>query len=123
MGGSVSGTPEGLRESMKKATTEMLILFLLRHRKMYTYEMMATIDDLSGGRVTFNTIYQAIYRLQGFEYVEESGKELSESNRMRIYYSITDSVREYYKGLVQQFRNYVSAVEDILAQDGNLDLD
>jgi len=123
MGGSVSGTPEGLRESMKKATTEMLILFLLRHRKMYTYEMMATIDDLSGGRVTFNTIYQAIYRLQGFEYVEESGKELSESNRMRIYYSITDSGREYYKGLVQQFRNYVSAVEDILAQDGNLDLD
>ena len=123
MGGSVSGTPEGLRESMKKATTEMLILFLLRHRKMYTYEMMATIDDLSGGRVTFNTIYQAIYRLQGFEYVEESGKELSESNRMRIYYSITDSGREYYKGLVQQFRNYVSAVEDILTQDGNLDLD
>lgn len=123
MGGSVSGTPEGLRESMKKATTEMLILFLLRHKKMYTYEMMATIDDLSGGRVTFNTIYQAIYRLQGFAYVEESGKELSESNRMRIYYSITDSGREYYKGLVQQFRNYVSAVEDILAQDGNLDLD
>ena len=123
MGGSVSGTPEGLRESMKKATTEMLILFLLRHKKMYTYEMMAAIDDLSSGRVTFNTIYQAIYRLQGFAYVEECGKELSESNRMRIYYSITDAGREYYKGLVQQFRNYVAAVEDILAQDGNLDLD
>ena len=25
-----SGTPEGFRESLKKATTEMLVLFLLR---------------------------------------------------------------------------------------------
>lgn len=122
MGGTVSGTPEGLRESMKKATTEMLILFLLRHKEMYTYEMMSTIDDLSNGRVTFNTIYQAIYRLQSFEYVVESKKELSESNRMRIYYAITDSGREYYQGLVKQFRLYTAAVEDILAQDGNLEL-
>lgn len=122
MGGTVSGTPEGLRESMKKATTEMLILFLLRQKKMYTYEMMTAIETLSNGRVTFNTIYQAIYRLQSFQYVEESRKELSGSNRMRIYYTATDSGRSYYEGLVRQFRGYVEAVEDILAQDGQLEL-
>ena len=38
---------------MKKATTEMLILFLLRQKEMYTYEMMSTIERISDGRLTF----------------------------------------------------------------------
>ena len=52
-----SGTPEGFRESLKKATTEMLVLFLLRRRPMYTYEMMSEIEALSQGVITFNTLY------------------------------------------------------------------
>ena len=39
----VAGTPAGIRESLKKATTEMLVLFLLERKPMYTYEMMQTI--------------------------------------------------------------------------------
>ena len=35
-----SGTPASIREALKKATTEMLVLFVLRHKSMYTYEMM-----------------------------------------------------------------------------------
>ena len=69
-----SGTPEGFRESLKKATTEMLVLFLLRRRPMYTYEMMSEIEALSQGVITFNTLYLTIHRLQDFGYVEEQGK-------------------------------------------------
>ena len=32
-----SGTPAGMREGMKKATTGMLVLFLLQQKPMYTY--------------------------------------------------------------------------------------
>ena len=82
-----SGTPASIREALKKATTEMLVLYVLRRKSMYTYEMMQEIDRMSEGKITFNTLYQAIYRLQSFHYIEEEGKVVSEDNRIRIYFA------------------------------------
>lgn len=52
-----SGTLAGMRDAMKKATTEMLILFLLRQKEMYVYEMIQEMARLTGGVLTFNTLY------------------------------------------------------------------
>ena len=117
---TTSGAPEGIRESLKKATTEMLVLFLLKQKSMYTYEMMSTVEKLSEGRITFNTLYQAIYRLQGFSYIEESRKVMSESNRVRIYYAITDSGKEYLAALIENYRVMTDAIEKILSLDGKI---
>ena len=38
-----SGTPAGMREGMKKATTGMLVLFLLQQKPMYTYDIMRRV--------------------------------------------------------------------------------
>ena len=86
-----SGTPASIREALKKATTEMLVLFVLRQKKMYTYEMMQEISHMSDGKIAFNTLYQAIYRLQSFQYIKEDGKVVSDDNRIRIYFTITPS--------------------------------
>ena len=48
-----SGTPLGMRDTLKKATTEMLVLFMLRQKPMYTYEMMQAIEVMSEGKITF----------------------------------------------------------------------
>lgn len=117
---TTSGSPEGIRESLKKATTEMLVLFLLKQKSMYTYEMMSTVEKLSDGRLSFNTLYQAIYRLQGFNYIEESRKVMSESNRVRIYYAITDLGREYLTALIENYRVMIGAIENILSLDGRI---
>lgn len=117
---NTSGSPEGIRESLKKATTEMLVLFLLKQKSMYTYEMMSTVEKLSEGRITFNTLYQAIYRLQGFNYIEESGKVMSESNKVRIFYAITDSGREYLTALIENYCVMTDAIEKILSLDGRI---
>ena len=74
---------------MKKATTEMLTLFLLRQKPMYTYEMIQSIEQLSGGVISFHNLYLATYRLQDDKYIQEAYQELSEDNRTRIYFSIT----------------------------------
>lgn len=66
-----SGTPLGIRESLKKAVTEMLVLFVLQDRPMYTYEISQQLEKLSDKKITFNTLYPAIYRLQGFGYIAE----------------------------------------------------
>ena len=117
----VSGTPSGMRESLKKATTEMLVLFLLRQKEMYTYEMMITIRRLSKDRITFNTLYQAMYRLQRHNYIRESRKLLSEANRTRILFVVTPEGEQYYNELLEQYRIFTSAIEDILAMDGKVD--
>ena len=119
--GIVSGTPSGMREALKKATTEMLVLFLLRQKEMYTYEMMTQIDRLSGGNITFNTLYQAIYRLLYQQYIRESRKVLSEANRTRIFFTITPAGEEYYVALLEQYRIFTQAIDRVLAQDGKVD--
>ena len=96
-----SGTPASIREALKKATTEMLVLFVLRQKKMYTYEMMQEISHMSDGKIAFNTLYQAIYRLQSFQYIKEDGKVVSDDNRIRIYFTITPSGEEYLDKLME----------------------
>ena len=65
----VAGTPAGIRESLKKATTEMLVLFLLERKPMYTYEMMQTIKLMSDGKISLTNLYIAIYRLEDFQFI------------------------------------------------------
>ena len=109
-----SGTPASIREALKKATTELLVLFALQERPMYTYEMMQEIDRMSEGKITFNTLYQAIYRLQSFQYIEEEGKVVSEDNRVRIYFKITDSGKVYLQDLIQEYYDFTKALDQIL---------
>ena len=112
-----SGTPASIREALKKATTEMLVLYVLRRKSMYTYEMMQEIDRMSEGKITFNTLYQAIYRLQSFHYIEEEGKVVSEDNRIRIYSAINEAGEVYLQKLIAEYRSFTAAVDQILSQD------
>ena len=57
------GTPLGMRDTLKKATTEMLVLFMLRQKPMYTYEMTRSIEQATDGKLTYNTLYLAVHRL------------------------------------------------------------
>lgn len=109
-----SGTPSGLRDALKKATTEMLVLTLLKEKPMYTYEMMTTIETRSGGAITFNTLYQSIYRLENFKYIREHGKLLSEDNRVRIYFTITDEGKAYLEQLIPEYLAFTGAVDQLL---------
>ena len=116
----ISGTPAGIKESLKKATTEMLVLFFLRQKPMYTYEMMREMERLSDGILTFNTLYMAIYRLEKFGYIVESDKVLSEDNRMRIYFSVTEEGQSYLEKIVTEYRTVTKVIDRILSQDGKL---
>ena len=112
-----SGTPASIREALKKATTEMLVLFVLRQKKMYTYEMMQEISHMSDGKIAFNTLYQAIYRLQSFQYIKEDGKVVSDDNRIRIYFTITPSGEEYLDKLMEEYHSFTGAVDHVPVPD------
>ena len=112
-----SGTPQSIKESLKKATTEMLVLFLLRKKPMYTYEMMQSMEQLSGGDITFNTLYLTIYRLQDFKYIREQEKVVSEDNRVCIYFAITPEGEAYLEQLIAEYQKFTDAVDRILGVD------
>ena len=109
-----SGSPANIRTSLKKATTEMMVLHLLREKPMYTDEMMNAIEERSGGDIVFNTLYLSIYRLEENGYIREHEKVMSEDNRTRIYFTITESGSTYLDALIVEYRRYVSALAKVL---------
>ena len=112
--GKTSGSPSNLPIALKKATTEMMVLHLLRERPMYTYEMMSAIEERSGGVIVFNTIYLSIYRLEENGYIREYEKVMSEDNRTRIYLKITDAGSTYLDALVREYKRYTAALARVL---------
>ena len=116
---SRSGTAAGMRDSIKKAVTEMMVLFLLRQKPMYVYEMSQEMSRLTGGVYTFNTLYLAIYRLQEHGHIAEAGKQEAD-NRIRVYFKLTDAGRRYLDELLPTYREMIGALDALLAQDGKL---
>lgn len=116
---SKSGTSAGMRDALKKATTEMLVLFLLRQKNMYVYEMIQEIGRLTEGVLTFNTLYIAIYRLEERGFIYEAEKLIAD-NRTRVYFAITEPGQAYYESLLNEYRKMTNAIDSMLAQDGTV---
>ena len=113
----MSGNPANIQIALKKATTEMMVLHLLRQKPMYTYEMMNAIEERSGGDIAFNTLYLSIYRLEENGYIREHEKVMSEDNRVRIYFAITDAGSAYCDELVKGYLRYTAALARVLELD------
>jgi len=109
-----SGDTSAFKNLLKRATTEMLVLLTLRGRPMYTYEMMSALQRVSGGYLAFNTLYIAIYRLKELLFIEESGKAVSDDNRTRVYFSITDAGRAYLSNLIDEYRRFSDVVDGVI---------
>lgn len=110
---------QGMRDAMKKATTEMLVLFMLRQKPMYTYQMAQEVDRLTEGVLTYNTMYLAVYRLQEGGYIQEAEKRI-EDGRARIYLGITPTGQAYYEQLRAEYGIFTAALEGLMARDGAL---
>ncbi|MCD8355561.1 MAG: PadR family transcriptional regulator [Clostridia bacterium] len=109
-----SGSAAGMEENMKKAVTEMLVLFLLDERDMYIGEIPQELERRSGG--TFHIVfpYSVIYRMVKFRYIREVKKRIAPDGRKRQYYCITDSGKVYLNELQQVFMQFTGGVNTIL---------
>ena len=108
------GTPANMNTALKKATSELIVLHLLREKPMYTYEMMNAVAQRSGGVIAFNTMYLSIYRLQDRGCIQEQGKVVSEDNRTRVYFAITPEGEAYLDRLEEEYRRYIRALDRVL---------
>ncbi len=111
-----SGTPEGMQDMLKKATTEMLVLFMLRQRPNYIYQLTQEIERLTDKQLKFNTLYLAVYRLEANGHICISEKR-AEGSHLRVYYAITPQGETYYQALKQTFVSFTGVIDHLLALD------
>lgn len=108
-----------VKDAVRKSAAELLVLKVLSEQPMYTYELAHHLREKSGGILIFSTLYQAIYRLQDLGYIEESDKVLSEDNRVRVYFAITDAGRAALPKMITEYSTVVSAIDKILGVGEN----
>ena len=113
-----SGSVQGLEENLKKAVSEMLVLFLLNEREMYIGEIPDELEQRSDGKFRIVFPYSVIYRMVKFEYIDELKKRVAPDGRKRQYYGITPKGREYLVRLTDTFGQFMQCIGLILQSEG-----
>lgn len=113
--------PSLLEENLKKALTELLVLFLLSQKEYYIGELTTTLHEKSNGALTIVFPYAAIYRLQQSDYITESKKRNAPDGRRRQYYTITEKGSCYLRQLLEIYRKFSDGVSAVLekGEDSN----
>ena len=110
-----------LEENLKKALTELLVLFLLNEKEHYIGELSEALRQRSGGVLEIVFPYGAIYRLESEGYITETGKRIAPDGRRRQYVGITELGREYLTSLLISYRQFIGGVDAILKGEDSHD--
>ena len=109
---------QSLEENLKKALTEMLVLYLLSEREYYIGELTAVMCEKSHRILNIVFPYAAIYRLLDEGFIQEVKKRVAPDGRRRQYDQITESGREYLSKLLSTYRRFTQGVADVMSDGG-----
>ncbi len=103
-----------LKENIRRATIEIVVLKLLLEDEKYVYSLIQEISSLSGGVYTIPeaTIYPVMYRLVSKGYVKEDARIIDK--RMRRYYSITPSGKDCYFKSISEYNEMMDGLAKII---------
>lgn len=95
--------------------TELLVLYFLKQKDCYVYEMTKAVSELSEGRLSIpqNTIYTVTYKLENEGIITEYSK-LVGRKRTRVYYHLEAPGEAYLEELMTAYRATYTGVELIL---------
>ncbi len=98
-----------------KGSLKTIVLKLLEENgRMYGYEITRRVEEMTSGKVklTYGALYPVLHKL------EAEGAVLTESenfnNRTRIYYSLTPAGRSVMKEKLQEMKDFLDAISQIL---------
>jgi PadR family transcriptional regulator, regulatory protein PadR len=104
---------------LKRGTIELVLLTLLADRERYGYEIVATIEEWSGGRleVRDGTLYPVLYRLEEAGFIEPRW-ETPERGVPRKYYRIAPAGEIEHDRLAAEWREFAAGLTAILDRKG-----
>ena len=95
-----SRRPSGLEENLKKALTELLILFLFHEKEHYIGELSPLLEERSKGALSIVFPYAAIYRLTSAGYLTETKKRNAPDGRLRHYLAdLLTTYETFFQGI------------------------
>lgn len=117
---------ETMITKLKRSTTEVLLLSLLSQQDMYGYQLTAEMKRQSDGLCNYNetTFYPVLNRLLSQNMISMT-RMITDQQRIRVYYHLEISGKEYYEDLKRACRLYMNTVNKILSstEDANNESD
>lgn len=105
---------ENFEAQFKKSTLPLMVLKILSEREMYAYEITQIAFKRSNGKYKMPLLYTTLGKLQEQGFVEESNKVISEDNRVRIYYRLTDEGHAHLEKLKTLYADLITTVQSIV---------
>jgi PadR family transcriptional regulator PadR len=106
---------QNFEAQFKRSTTQLLVLYLLSKREMYAYDIIRETLALSNNVYKMPLLYNILNKLEADGYVAQSRREISDDNRVRVYYKITDTGKRYLSELIDSYQKLSNSVNDILS--------
>ena len=117
---------EAMITKLKRSTTEVLLLSLLSQHDMYVYKLTAEMKNQSNCLCNYNetTFYPILNRLLNQNMISMT-RIITDQQRVRVYYHLEESGKEYYEDLKRACRLYMNTVNKILSstEDANNESD
>lgn len=106
-------------QDLVKGSVVPVILSLLRERAMYGYEMVKQVNARTDGKLQWRegTLYPALHKLESEGLVNSRWRD-SEAGKARKYYAITRKGRQELEKRSQQWQEFSSSLNRLLAGGG-----
>ena len=108
---------ENFEAQFKKSTLPLMVLKILSEREMYAYEITQIAYERSNGKYKMPLLYTTLRKLQEQGFVVESKKVVSEDNRVRIYYKLTDDGLVYLEKIKSMYLDLIAKVHSIVYEE------
>lgn len=101
---------------------EMIILKIISTQECYGYQISQLIKTLTEDHMSLaeGTLYPILYKLIDQGYIEDH-KKLVGKRKTRVYYTITDSGKEYLQSIYDEYMVMSNYVNQIMNWNGDID--
>ena len=102
------------RDQMRKGSTEILILSLLKERPMYGYEIIQQLEQRSGGyfEMKEGLLYPSLHRMQQSGWLAAEWRVVE--GRRRKYYSLTPLGKQVLGEQAAEWKSFLDALGALL---------
>lgn len=106
------------RSNFKMGTVEMIVLYLLKEKDLYGYQITTLIKELSEGNVivTESTLYPTLYKLLNNKLISDYEETIGK-RRVRVYYHLEESGKRRLDDLLEDYETITLGIKKILTSD------
>ena len=103
---------------LKRGTLAMLVLFLLREKDMYGYQIAQSLEERSQGKLQLieNSLYGSLYRLVRENYISSHKEE--NVGRSRVFYHLEPAGEEYLEKLLRDYEAVSTGIRLVIHDTG-----